>query len=47
MTRIKLACGALALLLLATGTARRPVEAGTEKFIRSKPHVAISVTVSI
>jgi hypothetical protein len=47
MTRIKLACGALALLLLATGSARRPVEGGNEKFIRSKPHVAISGTVSI
>ena len=47
MTHIKLSCGALVLLLLVTGTGRRPVEAGNEKFIRSKPHLAISVTTSI
>ncbi len=47
MTRIQLSCAALTAILLITGTARRPVEAGNEKFIRSKPHVAVSVTTSI
>ena len=47
MTRMQLSCVALTALLLITGTARRPVEAGNEKFIRSKPHIAINVTTSI
>ena len=47
MTRTQLSCAVLTALLLITGSARRPVEAGTEKFIRCKPHVAICVTTSI
>jgi hypothetical protein len=38
MSITKLGCLALGLLLLATGTATRPVEAAEQRFARVSPH---------
>jgi len=44
MTRIRLTCTALALLLMATGTKTRPVEIAKERFERQKPPVTLTLT---
>jgi len=41
MTRFRLICTALALLLLATGTKSRPVEIAKERFERQKPPISL------
>ena len=43
MTRFRLTCAALTLLLLATGAKTRPIEIAKERFERLKPPVTISL----
>ena len=43
MTRHRISCTALALMLLATGSKTRPVEIAKERFERQKPAVTVMI----
>ena len=43
MTRRRISCTALALMLLATGSKTRPVEIAKERFERQKPPVTLVI----
>lgn len=43
MTRNRLTCTALAVMLLATGTKTRPVEIAKERFERQKPPITLVI----